>query len=45
MFKIMGKHGDGPQEEIDEFATYEEAEKMLIEYKMAYGPTWKMWIM
>lgn len=39
MFVIKGKH-DGEEENIDEFETKEEAQKMLSEYKMAFGEGW-----
>jgi len=31
-------------EEIDEFETMAEARHMMQEYRMAYGPGWRMWI-
>lgn len=37
---IKGKYPGIPEETIDEFDTKEEAEKMLAEYRMAYGPGW-----
>lgn len=44
MYKIYGKYPGVPQELIDEFDTEEEAKKMLIEYRMAYGHEWYLWI-
>lgn len=44
MFKIYGKYQGEPREIVDEFDTREEAIEMLSEYRMAYGPEWKLWI-
>lgn len=40
MYKIRDKYPGLPWEDIDEFVTREEALKMLLEYRMAYGPGW-----
>ena len=42
MFKIYGSF-QGFTEVIDEFSTKKEAEKMLIEYRMAM-PSFSLWI-
>ena len=39
MFKIVGVY-EGNREVIDEFDTREEAERMLVEYRMAFGKDW-----
>jgi hypothetical protein len=44
MFKIKGKYLRYASEVIDEFDTLAEAEKMLSEYRMAYGAGWSLWI-
>ena len=41
---IMGSY-QGKTEEIDNFETLKEAEKMLVEYKLAYGKDWSLWIL
>lgn len=43
MFKIFGIY-EGHGEVVDEFDTEEEAEKMLKEYKMAFGSGWYLYI-
>jgi len=43
MFKIFGRY-NGQTEEIDSFFTLVEAERMLKEYKMAFGSQWYLWI-
>jgi hypothetical protein len=43
MFIIMGTY-QGKTEEIDEFDTRDEAEKMLGEYRMAFGAGYALWI-
>lgn len=40
---IMGRSQYGV-EEIDEAETHEEAEKLLAEYRMAFGDGWALWI-
>ncbi len=41
---IMGSY-QGKTEEIDNFETLKEAEKMLAEYRLAYGSDWSLWIL
>ena len=41
MYVIRGKYTGCPWENIDEFETREEAERMLDEYIMAYGAGWR----
>jgi len=43
MFRIFGRYA-GQTEEIDSFDTQDEAERMLSEYRMAYGSGWSLWI-
>ena len=43
MFKIMGVY-EGHGEVVDEFETEEEAEKMLAEYRLAFGDGWFLYI-
>lgn len=40
MYVIRGKYTGCSWEDIDEFDTKEEAERMLSEYRMAYGSGW-----
>lgn len=41
MWKIKGKYSGSPYwEEIDSFETEDEANKMLAEYRMAFGSGW-----
>lgn len=44
VYKIRGKYPGEPWEDIDEFDTKEEAQTMLTEYRMAYGPEWRLCI-
>ena len=44
VYRIMGKYPGQPWEEIDDFDTRPEAMKMLAEYRMAFGPEWKLTI-
>ena len=44
MFVIRGKYPGCEWEDIDEFETREEAEKMLAEYRTAYGSEWSLTI-
>ena len=39
MFRIVGEF-QGEKEIIDEFDSREEAEKMLMEYRLAFGCGW-----
>ena len=43
MYKIMGRY-EGSTEEIDTAATKHEAEYLLGEYALAFGPAWALWI-
>lgn len=43
MYKIIGVY-QGSKEIVDRFDTLEEAKEMLIEYKMAYGNDWRLYI-
>lgn len=43
MYKIMGTY-KGRTEIVDEADTMEEAESMLGEYSMAFGPEWTLTI-
>ena len=40
MYIIKGKYKNLGWEDIDEFETKQECEKMLLEYKLAYGNDW-----
>jgi len=42
MYKIMAKSKYG-KEEIDTAATRKEAQTLVSEYRMAYGPGWTIW--
>ena len=42
-YKIMGKSRYGT-EELDEAKTEKEANYLLGEYALAYGPGWEIWI-
>lgn len=44
MFKIVGRYRYKRTEEIDSFDTREEAEATLIEYQLAFGAGWSLWI-
>lgn len=43
MYRIMGAYGT-TTEEIDEAETLEEANRLVAEYRMAYGEGWAIWI-
>lgn len=43
MFKLFGQY-NGVTEMIDTFDSMEEAQKMLNEYRLAYGSTWNLYI-
>jgi hypothetical protein len=43
MYRILGKY-HGRTEEIDCFANRIEAERMLVEYTLALGSSWTLWI-
>ncbi len=42
VYVIRGKYPGCPWEDVDEFDTRVEAEKMLKEYRTAYGPEWSL---
>jgi len=44
MVAILGRYKNLPVERIDEFDTKREAEKMLAEYRMAFGPDFRLWL-
>lgn len=44
MYEIRGKYPGLPWETIDEFETKDEARAMLKEYRLAYGPGWRLTI-
>lgn len=44
VWKIMGKYGNMAMEEIDSFASRDEARRMEAEYIMAFGSGWRIWI-
>ena len=45
MYKVIGRLKSSFQEEvIDEFATKSEAKASLVEYKLAFGSNWKLFI-
>lgn len=43
MFKIYGKY-QGNTEIIEEVDTEEEARELKVEYMIAFGPSWEIWI-
>ena len=44
MYEIRGKYPGEPWETIDEADTKQEATRLLAEYRMAYGPDWRLCI-
>ncbi len=44
-YKIMGRCGSGEIEELDSADSEQEAEYLLNEYQMAFGPGWFLWIL
>lgn len=42
-WKIVGRSAFG-EEEVDEAGTKEEADKLLAEYRMAFGGGFELWI-
>lgn len=44
MYEIRGKYPGEPWETIDEADTKQEAIRLLTEYRMAYGPEWRLCI-
>ena len=43
MYKIMGKSKQG-KEELDTAETRKEAQRLVGEYIMAFGPGWTVWL-
>lgn len=43
-YLIMGRYKGGRKERIDEADSPLEAESMLAEYQMAFGPTYDLWV-
>lgn len=43
-YKIVGQCLGSDKEEIDETDSLQEAEKMMDEYIMAFGPSWEIWL-
>ncbi len=44
MYVIQGRYHARDWEDIDEFNTLEEAENMLVEYRIAFGSEWLLTI-
>ena len=44
VYKIMGKYGRLPKEEIDQADTKADALYLLNEYRLAFGPGWQLGI-
>ena len=46
-YQVVNFNGvlQGDIEEIDSFTTESEAQKMLMEYKLAYGKDWSLWVL
>ena len=44
MYTLMGKYKNGRQEEIDTAETKHDADYLLQEYRLAFGPAWLLWI-
>lgn len=44
VYEIRGKYPGEPWETIDEADTKQEANRLLAEYRMAYGPEWRLCI-
>ena len=45
MYKVIGRLKSSLQEEvIDEFETKKEAKSSLVEYRLAFGSNWKLYI-
>lgn len=45
MYKIKGQLGKRQPETIDRATTAESAEYLRGEYRLAFGPKWKIWVM
>lgn len=43
MFRVYGKYR-GNMELIEEVETEEEAKELKMEYMIAFGPSWEIWI-
>jgi hypothetical protein len=41
-YKIMGKYGNLPWEEVDQTEDVKDAQYLLGEYRMAYGTGWQL---
>jgi hypothetical protein len=41
---INGRYRNLPTETIDEFETMKETRAMLAEYRLAFGPDFRLWI-
>jgi len=44
MFKIIGQYSGQESEVIDEVEELAEAMELELEYKMAFGADWEIWI-
>jgi hypothetical protein len=44
MWAIKGKYSGCPEETIDSFDTKDKADRMLAEYRMAFGPGWILYV-
>ena len=44
MFKIVGMYQDNDSEVLDETEEFDEATELQMEYQMAYGADWEIWI-
>ena len=44
MYLIMGKYKNGATEEIDSADTSEDAADLLVEYRLAFGSDYTIWI-
>jgi len=40
---IWGEYDGREKEELDEFESADEADRMIEEYALAFGPDWKLW--
>ena len=44
MYIIMGKYKNLPVEELDETDSLTEANNLVVEYSIAFGRDWKVWL-